>query len=265
MRLALITLTEEGLRVAERLKRNLGEDADLFLSERLCQQESQERPHARPFSNGVRALVDDIFGKYEGLVFIMAVGIVVRAIAPHLKDKFSDPAVVAVDDAGRFAVSIVSGHEGGANDLALEVANILHGEAVITTGTEAKKDIIVGIGCKADITSGAVKEAILSGLRMCHIPLERVRLIATIEERARVPGLSEGVRELGIPLKVISKEEINTCGQEFSRSEFVKEKIGVWGVCEPAALLAGRKTELIQKKQKYPGVTIAVARENLMW
>ncbi|MFQ5957263.1 MAG: cobalt-precorrin 5A hydrolase [Candidatus Brocadiales bacterium] len=261
MALALITLTEEGLRVAERLKPSLGEDADLFLPEKLCQQ----RPHARPFSQGIRPLVEEIFGKYDGLIFIMALGIVVRAVAPHIKDKLSDPAVVVVDDVGRFAVSVLSGHEGGANDLALKAANILHGEAVITTGTEAKKDIIIGLGCKADISSGMVKEAILTSLRACNIPLERVRLAATIEERARVTGLCDGVRELGIPLKVISKEEISTCGKEFSRSEFVKEKVGVWGVCEPTALLAGRKTRLILKKQKYPGVTVAIAQENLTW
>ncbi|MFQ5861953.1 MAG: cobalt-precorrin 5A hydrolase [Candidatus Brocadiales bacterium] len=265
MPLALITLSEEGLRVAERLKPNLGEDADLFLLEKLCEKLYKEKPYAKPFSEGIHTLVGEIFGKYNGLVFIMALGIVVRAIAPHIKDKLSDPAVVVVDDVGRFVISVLSGHEGGANDLALKVANILHGDAVITTGTEAKKDIIVGVGCRADISSEAIKEAILSSLRACNIPLERVRLVATIEERAGVSGLCGGVRELGIPLKVISKEEINTCEKEFSRSEFVKERIGVWGVCEPAAFLAGRKTKLILKKQKFPGVTVAIAQENLTW
>ena len=261
MSLAIVTLSEEGLKVAARLESGLGEGVDLFLPERFY----QAKPHTKPFSQGIRALVEDIFDKYDGMVFIMALGIVVRAVAPHIKDKLSDPAVVAVDDAGRFAVSVLSGHEGGANELALKVANALHGEAVITTGTEAKKDIIIGIGCKADVSSEAVKEAVLAGLKMCHIPLERVRLVATIEERARLPGVFGGVRELGVPLRIISKEEISTCGKEFSRSEFVKEKIGIWGVCEPAALLAGRKTKLILRKQKFPGVTIAVAQENLTW
>lgn len=258
MSLALITLSEEGLEVAERLRPALGEDVDLFVTERF----SKDKARTKSFSKGIRALVAEIFDKYDGLVFIMALGIVVRAIAPHVKDKLTDPAVVVVDDAGRYAVSVLSGHEGGANDLALKVSNVLHAEAVITTGTEAKKDLVVGVGCKADVSSGAVKEAIVSALQFCHMPLERVRLAATIDERARVPGLVEGVRELGIPLKIISKEEINTCAKEFSRSEFVKEKIGVWGVCEPVALLAGRRTKLILKKQKYPGVTVAVAQEN---
>lgn len=261
MSLALIALTEEGLRVAERLRPVLGENAELFLPaalQRLC-------PRARPFSHGVRSLVEKIFNEYDALVFIMALGIAVRAIAPHIRDKFSDPAVVVVDDVGRFTISVLSGHEGGANDLALKVANILHGEAVITTGSEAKKDIIVGIGCKADISSDAVREAIIASLHTCNIPLERVRLVATIEERAQLEPLREGVRRLGLPVKVISKEEVSTCGKEFDRSEFVMEKIGIWGVCEPVALLAGRKTKLILKKQKYPGVTVAIAQENLMW
>ncbi len=265
MPLAVITLSKGGLKVAERLRAGFAEGTDFFVSERLCGDKTVEGLDAIPFSQGVRPLVAEIFNKYDGLVLVMALGIVVRAIAPHVKDKLSDPAVVAVDDVGRFSISVLSGHEGGANELALKVSNILHGEAVITTGTEARKDIIIGIGCKADVASGAVKDAILSALQICHIPLERVRLAATIEERAGVPGLAGCVRELGIPLKVISKDEISTCGKEFSRSEFVKEKIGIWGVCEPAALLAGRNTRLILKKQKSQGVTIAVAQENLMW
>lgn len=264
MPVAIIALSEEGLKVAERLQPGLGENTDLFVSDRLCGDDIRKKLNARPFSSGVRPLLAEIFDKYDGLVFIMAMGIVVRAIAPHVKDKLSDPAVVAVDDVGRFSISVLSGHEGGANDLALKVSNILHGEVVITTGTEARKDLIIGIGCKADIASETVKDAILTALKICHMPLERVRLAATIEERAGVPGVVACVRELELPLKVISKDEISTCGREFGRSEFVKEKIGVWGVCEPAALLAGRKTRLILKKQKHQGVTVAIAQENLM-
>ncbi len=66
----------------------------------------------------------------------MASGIVVRTIAPLLKDKKTDPAVVVLDEAGKFAVSLVSGHLGGANALASEIARFLGGEAVITTASD---------------------------------------------------------------------------------------------------------------------------------
>lgn len=72
----------------------------------------------------------------DALVFVGAAGIAVRAIAPHVRDKFSDPAVVSVDEAGRFAVPLLSGHVGGANDLARDVAAILGGQAAVSTATD---------------------------------------------------------------------------------------------------------------------------------
>lgn len=72
----------------------------------------------------------------SSLIFVMASGIVVRTIAPLLKDKKSDPAVVVLDEHGKFAISLVSGHLGGANILAKEIAKVLEGEAIITTASD---------------------------------------------------------------------------------------------------------------------------------
>ena len=80
--------------------------------------------------------VAECFPLYQAHIFIMAAGIVVRAIAPHIRLKTKDPAVVVVDDRGRFAVSLLSGHLGGANALARQVADELAGTAVITTATD---------------------------------------------------------------------------------------------------------------------------------
>ena len=66
----------------------------------------------------------------------MASGIVVRTIAPLIKDKKTDPAVVVLDEKGRFAVSLLSGHLGGANKIAKEIADFLSGQAVITTASD---------------------------------------------------------------------------------------------------------------------------------
>jgi cobalt-precorrin 5A hydrolase len=79
-----------------------------------------------------------IFNNYRNLILIMAAGIAVRALAPHLVSKKTDPAVVVVDGGGRYAISLLSGHLGGANDLARRVAALLGGQAIITTASEAR-------------------------------------------------------------------------------------------------------------------------------
>lgn len=79
------------------------------------------------------------FHRYRGHVFFMAAGIVVRMIAPHLQGKTIDPAVVVVDDRGRHAISLLSGHIGGANALTRRVAEALGAEAVLTTASDVNR------------------------------------------------------------------------------------------------------------------------------
>lgn len=78
------------------------------------------------------------FAQAEGLIFVGSVGIAVRAIAPHVRHKAADPAVVVVDEGGRYAIPILSGHLGGANDLARRAAALCGGTAVITTATDVR-------------------------------------------------------------------------------------------------------------------------------
>lgn len=84
----------------------------------------------------------------EALVFIMATGIVVRTIAPLLKSKTCDPAVVVMDARGNFAISLVSGHLGGANGLARQLAALAGGQAVITTGTDVENTLAFDVLAK---------------------------------------------------------------------------------------------------------------------
>ncbi|MDO8746830.1 MAG: precorrin-3B C(17)-methyltransferase [Thermodesulfovibrionales bacterium] len=80
--------------------------------------------------------ISEAWTERGNLIFIMASGIVVRTIAPLIKDKKIDPAVVVLDEKGRFAVSLLSGHLGGANKIAKEIADFLSGQAVITTASD---------------------------------------------------------------------------------------------------------------------------------
>lgn len=84
-----------------------------------------------------------IFQWADAMVFVGSIGIAVREIAPHVKNKLIDPAVVAIDELGKFVVPLLSGHIGGANDLALELAQLLGSTPVITTATDINKKFSV--------------------------------------------------------------------------------------------------------------------------
>lgn len=85
---------------------------------------------------GLREWTADRFSVSRALIFVGAAGIAVRAIAPYVKDKTADPAVVVVDEEGRFAIPILSGHLGGANDLARAVGRVCGAVPVLTTATD---------------------------------------------------------------------------------------------------------------------------------
>ncbi len=246
MKIAIIAINKEGKKTAQILNRNFIDSEIYTLANKVS----------------LKNLVGEIFNKFDGIIFIMALGIVVRVTAPYLKDKYYDPAVVVVDKAKRFAISALSGHEGGANKLTFIVARILDAIPIITTASDTGKKIIVGIGCRRGISEDAVKKAILSSLEEKGISLKEVRLVVTIDIKRSEKGLVDACSGLDLPLVFIDRERIkNFCG-EIETSEVVERNLGLKGVCEPCALLAGRKTKLILKKKIYPRVTVAIARED---
>lgn len=127
-RLAVIALTKGGCEMARILGKKL--NCDIYVNEKFAEDgEMVIKGDFRDFAHG-------IFEKYDGFVFIMATGIVVRAISGMVKDKRVDPAVVVMDEKGRFAISLLSGHIGGANELARQVADVIGAQPVITTATD---------------------------------------------------------------------------------------------------------------------------------
>ncbi len=130
MKIAVISVTSKGALLSARLRDVFGEQAELYSRGRKGLPD-----FATPFEN-LSELVASIFNAYDGLVFVMAVGIVVRVVAPFIRDKRSDPAVVVMDDAGIHAISLLAGHIGGANELAEKVAAAVGARPVITTATD---------------------------------------------------------------------------------------------------------------------------------
>jgi cobalt-precorrin 5A hydrolase len=192
--------------------------------------------------------------------------VVVRAVAPVITHKLEDPAVVVVDVGGRWAVSLLSGHEGGANELAVTVGNILAAEPVISTSTEALKDLIVGVGCRRGTAAARIEQAVRQVLDTAGLPLSRVRYLASADLKKTEAGLLAAAQALGVPLRFISSSELRTTVRaDFTPSAVAKAKVGLPAVAEPVALLAGRRTELFVPRQIVDGVTVAVARERCMW
>lgn len=257
MKLAAITFSPQGLLVCRQLQEKIPE-LHLYLHADLDLPDG-----ARPFSR-VMELTPALFLSYDGLIYVAPCGVVVRSLAGSLESKRSDPAVVVVDAGGRHVISLLSGHEGGANDLAVRVANIIDAEPVISTTTEAVKDLIVGVGCRKGKTASAIVAAIRSVMAREGLALEKVRYLATADVKAEEPGLLQAARSLELPLRIIGGASIRQCRQPFSVSAFVERKVNLPAVAEPAALLAGRRTSLIVQKQSLDGITVAVARENCL-
>lgn len=245
--IAIITINKPGERLARRLKGHF--------------------THARVFNAHKRrncqlsALVESIFGRYDGLIFIAAAGITVRLVGRIAQSKLSDPAVVSVDAAARFAISLLSGHEGGANNLAYLVAGYLDAIPVVTTAGEAHKKFVIGIGARRGVKASQVKRAVRHILKQKKIRIEDVRLAATIDLKKNEKGLLNACADMGLPLAFIPRESIRNFKSGTSGSEAARRHLGVDGVCEPCALLAGRRTRLIAGKQILGPVTVAIAGE----
>lgn len=147
MKLAIISFTRTGNEINERLVkrfREMGETCTGYVLERFLNP-FHEQAGLVPRREPLGEWTGKQFESQDGLVFVGAAGIAVRAIAPFLKDKMTDPAVVVVDEQGTFAVSLLSGHVGGANELAGLVAEILGAVPVITTATDVNGRFAVDV------------------------------------------------------------------------------------------------------------------------
>ncbi len=138
MNYAVVAFSRDGAALLNRLCRELcrqGDIAEGFVPEKF-RDVSSDAANITILDRPVGEWTGTLFGKVDGLIFIGAVGIAVRSIAPWLQDKYTDPAVVVVDDGANFAVSLLSGHAGRANRLTRRVAHILDVLPVITTSSD---------------------------------------------------------------------------------------------------------------------------------
>lgn len=129
MKLSIICFSLTGLETAEKLKMAFQKKAEIRLARK-----SRYLPDEEPMSTDEWTRLQ--FDWADGILFVGACAIAVRHIAPYIRSKKTDPAVLAVDECGKFVISLLSGHLGGANELAQEAAQILGAIPVVTTATD---------------------------------------------------------------------------------------------------------------------------------
>ncbi len=132
---AIIALTRNGTQTGRRLQAALP-NSILYAPARFVETESNKS--ITPYTTSVRQTLQSAFQEHDALICIMASGIVVRDLAPLLRSKHTDPAVVVMDERGQHAISLLSGHKGGANELARRAAALLEGTPVLTTASDAQ-------------------------------------------------------------------------------------------------------------------------------
>ena len=139
MKTAIIAITKHGAAIARKL------GGDRFIKNKFRPEGEADQDDLIYFDAPIKGLTAEIWPQYEALVYVVSLGAVVRTIAPFLKDKHEDPAIIVVDDNAEFVISVLSGHVGGANQLTQDIANTLKATAIITTASDVGKTIPVDI------------------------------------------------------------------------------------------------------------------------
>ena len=193
MEIRLLSYSDKGSRLAKQIAMELPDSCHRFASKGHCLDQG-----CTQLEGSLRQWTEESFREADALIFVCASGIAVRAIAPFVKSKTTDPAVLVVDDCGRFVISLLSGHLGGANELAQKVAEKIGAQPVITTATDGAGLFAVDVFAKKNgltITSmelaKEVSAALLSG--------EQVGFVSDIPVCGAIPPeLTEGQALIGI-------------------------------------------------------------------
>ncbi len=334
MNIACLSFTEKGRLLGEKLK--------------SVESQKYKIGHYanKDIDGGIKEILKSIWDKYDGIIFISATGIAIRLSALFIDDKTKDPAIVLIDDLGKFSISLLSGHLGGANELANDMADWIGAVPVITTATDNRgiesidmfaqrngyyiediksitritsmmvndeivglyteddkiinynkvkivkdlknigsnikglvlvssmektkglkipntilrpKNINIGIGCRKGIEGRFIIKAIEDQCRKLNLSTNSIKSIGTVEIKKNERGIIEVSNYFACPLKIFNTEAIRDVEKNFSKSQFVKDTIGVYSVSGPVAFLLGGK--VISEKSKYNGITISISKE----
>ena len=199
MKISIISFTENGAKLSEMVSEKLGEqETERFTK---CTYFSGTGESVRKVDVPVVFWAGEQMAKGNGLIFIGACGIAVRAIAPHIVSKLSDSPVIVIDEKGDYVIPILSGHIGGANELACRIAECIGAVPVITTATDIRKKFAADLFAKKNglfienkealsvKNSGSVQELLEFSNKICYQSFGvETRLWKTGEE---IPAIGE--------------------------------------------------------------------------
>lgn len=334
----ILALTPRGMELGRRIRQALGAGSVVDAA------------------GSTRELLQKNFNQGRSLVCIMALGIVVRTLAPVLQNKETDSAVVVLDEAGKFVISVLGGHAGGANRLATEIASAIGATAVITTASDVLQvpavDLIgrqwgwkierrenltrvaaavvqgqpvavyqdagrrdwwqpfgpwphhferltawptktsstallvisdrvvpqppadleqatlvyrppsltVGVGCRRGVSREEVEGCVNELFAHHRLSPVCITALASATLKKHEQGLVDFAEQREIPFLTYAPDKLAIVGPVPTPSEKVRSKIGIAGVCEPAAMLAAGVRELVVTKTVFRRLTLAVAR-----
>lgn len=215
MKLSVISFTENGKQLSERIAKLLEKETEVELytlcgrSKRAChigmprgytkcrtERESDTSSDLKFVKTSVGDWAKEQMQEKNALLFIGACGIAVRAVAPHLTDKLHDAPVLVMDEKGKYVIPILSGHMGGANDLANHIAEKTGAEPVITTATDTNQKFAVDLFAKRNHLSIANKDGIA---KVSAKVLAGKEITMSIETGHEIIGKTEGIQFVPYP------------------------------------------------------------------
>ena len=139
-KIAVLGITKNGIKIGLRLKEYFP-NFEVFAPIKF----SDNNEKIQWYDESTSQKIVDLFKKHDGIICLFSLGAVIRLLAPHIKDKKTDPAVIVIDDNANFVISVLSGHLGGANELSNEIAEKMDATSVITTAADVNKTIAVDL------------------------------------------------------------------------------------------------------------------------
>ena len=211
-RLVIVSFTEAGTRLArqiETLAKNTAYEVSRYVKSRyVMEEEVPETMRATAIFGKLKEQVQVWMRQMDGIVFVGAVGIAVRSIAPFIENKAKDPAVIVLDEEGMFCIPILAGHLGGANALALWIADAVGAVPVITTATDRKKRFAVDLFAKEnDLEISDLKHCLREKRSRYVVRKNCRRFFRKDFTAARILQKSQHVRESISELKDAGKKE----------------------------------------------------------